>query len=216
MKSRSLFMLSGATVAVLLVAILVMAQSRPAGAAKDQCWDAVTNLYSDCQFELSVGDYELSSFSDAVTFCRNEDDLVQKTCWINCALDNPDCGEMAGCIDDCFDGATRCGFVIRILYEDCPIVLKNPETDEELSEDDAMAACNAATAEGSPLFDCVTTCAYSNYDDCQDIYDCLKICYAGGTPPTDDDADDDSVGDGSAADSHGDELNDSGGSACGI
>jgi hypothetical protein len=215
MKSRSVFMLSGATVAVLLAAMLVMAQSEPAGAAKDQCWDAVTNLYSDCDLSLSVGDYDLPSFSDAVSFCRVESDTSQRACWTNCALDYPDCGEMASCIDECFDGATHCGFLIQILYDNCPIALKNPDTGVELSRDEALAACNAAESAGSQLFDCVTTCAYNNYDDCQGIYDCLKICYAGGTPP-DDDADDDNAGDNSAAGSHGQELNDTGGSACGI
>jgi hypothetical protein len=218
MKSRSLFVLSGATVALLLVGLFVVMQSRPAVAEKDQCSDAVTNLYSKCGLVLSAGGGDLSSFKDAVQFCRNESDVDTRNCWVvDCALKIPDCGAMANCIDGCFGDETRCGFTMQFIYETCSIHLIDPDNHNTVTQETATAACVAGTGSLAPLFECFTACAYNDYQHCPDMLNCINDCYAGKVP--DDDVvttDDDQTGDNGASAAEGQKLKDVGGSACGM
>ncbi len=213
MKSRSMFLLSGATAMLIMVAAMVMLQFTPAEARKDQCYDAVINLYSECDLVLELTGYELDSAKEAEEFCRDEEDSSERACWTGCALDNPDCGRMADCIDDCFDGETRCGFTMQFIFNTCDINLKDPDTDEVMTQETATANCKDATGDLGDMYDCFTNCGYSDYDECTDMLSCINDCYSGDN--VDDDFVDDDE-DGTGETDEGEELEDVGGSPCGI
>jgi len=211
--------------AVILIAVglFLIAQSDEAVAAKDTCYDAVLALYSNCDLKLVVNGGELGSVNEAVNFCRNQSDVGLRACWTNCALDNPNCGLMASCIDECFEGETNCGFMMEFIYEICSIALVNPlDYEEVIDKDTALAGCNQAGQAWDPFYECFTQCAYENYTACDQMSPCLAECYdlSPGDDDNDDTGDDDTVEptpeEESPNESEGEDLDEEGGSACGF
>ena len=195
------------------VGLILALNMNEAGAAVDQCYEAVTHIYSDCGLTLIVGNQQFVSAGDAIKFCHNEEDQVVRGCWLQCAQHTFDCGLMAACIDKCFEYSTTCGFTTGFIYDVCELILNNPGTEESLTEDEARAACNQI---GGETFECVTTCAYENWNDCPSMSTCLAVCAEQVPPPVDDDTtpDDDTPSE-PPDQSEGEAIDHSGGSACG-
>lgn len=218
MRSRVFVFLSMLTMVMAALSVGIMFHATNANAAKSICDDAVENIYSDCDLSLVLGNTELASVKEAVEFCNNMTDTQLRACWTACAINNVDCGVMAGCIDECFNNDTHCGFMMEFVYDVCDIAFPDSEGNA-VTEEDMRADCIAAGPEDAEFYACVDGCAYDNWNDCDEMFDCLGECLdlqADDDDADDDDDDDDDATDESLDDSEGDGLNEDGGSACGM
>lgn len=221
MNRRSTISMFIFSLSFLVIGLVFLMNSSPAQAEKDQCYDAVVELYTRCDQVLAFGQSELASASDAISFCRNQDDIFTRACWTQCALDNPDCGVMADCIDTCFEGTTACGFTMEFIYNTCDLRLRRPDTNERLNKVTARSLCSTAGESLQDYFECLSVCAYDYWRDCTEMDSCTQDCAEDivlNDDTGDDDAGDDDTGEMSEdpADAGGEGLDDEGGSACGF
>jgi len=201
------------------------------GLTGDRCLEAVDNLYNDCYLQIAPFGVVMS-FSSAVSYCQAQTDMVLKSCWTNCAISHSDCGDMAACVDACFDGELSCMYQIEYIYDRCAIRLLDVELPEEtpvaddddnddnddntppppgrLDREEAMDRCEEDPADELQL--CYRTCAYDNWQDCDGMKAGIEDCYPEEPVTDDDDDNDDNDTDAEEDDSDG---GNSGGSGCG-
>ncbi len=216
MRSRAFFLMGMLTAIMAALSLGLMFNATDANAAKGICEDAVENLYADCDLTIDLGNIEFASVKEAVDFCENMTDSQLRACWTACAINNVDCGVMAGCIDECFDNDTHCGFVMDFIYDVCDIAFPDGNGNA-IEKDDMRADCNLEESDSAEFYACVDTCAYDNWNDCNTMFDCLGDCLSlqDDDDDGDDDDDDDSTSE-SIEDSEGEGLDEDGGSACGM
>lgn len=222
MNNRLMLLVLAAAIACLASGVVLVLDADPV-IAKDVeqglCRDALNVLYTDCKLHLGI-EGKVLNYSEAVAYCENQTDLTLKSCWTGCALNTAnDCGEVADCIDECYNGITMCNFTIEFIYDLCDDTLYNPENDQPIDRTPALNDCETT---GGNLWDCYTNCAYTNWEDCIELSQCVIDCaYNQSDDDTadDDTADDDTVDNPNSEtlkESNGEALEDVHGSACGF
>jgi len=212
-----------ATVCCLALALGTMwlAAPTPAHAEKDICATAVSKMYDRCGLQFRITDNTLTE-NQAVNYCREQTGSLLNACWLGCTSATNDCGEIANCVDGCFDGALECGFTADLVYDGCDGEVTGAETEEPLTKSEAITECSDL---GGDLYKCYANCAFDNSADCDEMGDCLTLCAdpdADVDDDTADDTDDDTASDDdddgpteAIEDADGDSLENVHGSTCG-
>jgi hypothetical protein len=211
MKTRAVLLVLTLSAACVLSASWLFVTASPADAAKDLCLEAVDAMYNDCRLKFELNG-EVFTFGETVEACR-ADSSDRKFCWTSCARNNTDCGEMADCIDYCFNGQLTCEFTVQFIYDGCTMDLySRDDFDVIWTRDDALADCEA---DGDELWDCYHGCTRENWNLCSDLGECTTECVR-DFGDDDDESPDDTDDDTSPASDPGEPIENVDGSACGI